>query len=247
MSTCYCKIILTHSDTFPDLSYKVITIAGRGAKNPVDEFLREQCMIGTLGKRETVSRHLATSEEAERKRIDDMVERAQDDQSEAFAQIYEEFMDRVYRYVYARTGNVENTEDMTQEVFIRAFESICGYRKMGKPFLGWLIRIAHNLLVDHYRRENRGHFLPLPDDCPSGVENPLETAEKKFQMVEVRKAMLRLPPAQREALSLRFIAGLSISEAAVMMGKSQGAVKTLQHEAVAKLRKALENKGVSNE
>ena len=198
-------------------------------------------MIGTLGKRETVSQHLATSEEAERRRIDDLVERAQEDQAEAFAQLYEEFMDRVYRYVYVRTGHVENTEDMTQEVFVRAFESISGYREMGRPFLGWLLRIAHNLLVDHYRRENRKHFLPLPDDCPSHVENPLETAEKNFQLVEVRKAMRGLPPAQREALSLRFIAGLSISEAAMVMGKSQGAVKTLQHEAVVKLRKALTN------
>jgi RNA polymerase sigma-70 factor, ECF subfamily len=199
-------------------------------------------MIGTLGKGKTVGGHLVTAEEEERDRIDTLVGRAQNGQPEAFAQLYEEFMDRVYRYIHMRTGQMENTEDMTQEVFVRAFEGISGYRQMGKPFLGWLLRIAHNLLIDYYRRKNRDKFLPLPEVYPSATGNPLETAEKNFQMTEVRKAIMGLPPAQREALSLRFIAELSISEAAAVMGKSQGAVKTLQHEAVVKLRKALANR-----
>jgi RNA polymerase sigma-70 factor (ECF subfamily) len=128
---------------------------------------------------------------------------------------------------------------MTQEVFLRAYQGIGNYRFRGIPFLGWLLRIAHNLVVDFYRKEGKRQFVLLDDAWMPSPDNPVTMAENNLDITEIRKAMSSLPPAQQEAFSLRFVAGLSVSETAEVMGKSEGAVKTLQHEAVVKLRRMM--------
>jgi len=105
-------------------------------------------------------------------RIDELVSSVQSGQTEAFSLLYEEYLGRVYRYVYARIGKMEQAEDITQEVFVRAFKSISTYRCRGRPFLAWLVRIAHNLVVDYYRRANRLHFVPLAEPVAASGEIP---------------------------------------------------------------------------
>lgn len=159
-----------------------------------------------------------------------------DGREDAFGVLYEEYVGRIYRYIYTRTGRTQDAEDLTQEVFLKAFKSISAYRDRGKPFCAWLIRIAHNLLVDRYRHEHRQHFVPILMPVASSVEDPVAAAEQHMRNAIVMKAIARLLPGEREVVSLRFGAGLSIAETAEAMGKSQGAVKTLQHRALAKLR-----------
>ena len=179
-------------------------------------------------------------EKLEALRIARLVSRAQGGQKEAFGLLYEEYEERVYRYVFVRTRQVEQAEDLTQEVFVRAFDGIRSYRDRGKPFSGWLFRIAHNLVIDHYRWLAKHRSIEPADVQPTSVDDPVAEVEKKAEIKRILEAVPNLTPGQREVISLRFGAGLHLAEAAAVMGKSIGAVKMLQHQAVARLKRILE-------
>ncbi len=201
-------------------------------------------MIGTLERKSGQYNNQLVPEKGDSTDIDidALVSMAQNGQAEAFGLLYEEFIERIYRYVYIRIGHTRQAEDMTQEVFLRAYEKITDYRCRGIPFMGWLLRIAHNLIVDFYRRENKRQFVPLDETWVPSTDNPVAQAEDNLDIIEIRKAMNRLPASQKEAFNLRFVAGLTVSETAKVMDKSEGAVKTLQHEAVVKLRRIMREK-----
>jgi len=153
--------------------------------------------------------------------IDDLVSRAQGGQVDAFAILYEEYLDRLYRYVYIRLGTVEQAEDITQEVFARAFERISSYHYRGKPFIAWLFRIAHNLIVDYYRRADRLRVIPVPEPVIVSGEDPVSIAENNLDALKLREATTQLPPAQKNAVTLRLLVGLSITETARTMEKAK--------------------------
>ncbi len=169
----------------------------------------------------------------------DLVQQAVAGDQRAFAELYEGYFNRIYRYVYLKTGDRVEAEDMTQQVFVNALKSISGYRWQGKPFSAWLFRIAHNQIVDHLRRRTRQPATLLNEPLLTGGVNPLALAEHNLDMEQVARATKRLTKAQQEVVSLRFAAGLSIEEVARSMGRSQGAVKALQHSAIIALRKVL--------
>jgi len=159
---------------------------------------------------------------------------------EAFAKLYEYHFDRIYRYVVMKIGNQTEAEDMTQRVFIRAYESIGGYRAQGVPFSAWLYRIAHNQMVDYVRKESKKPTVPLDESLPiPGKSDPAHEVEVKIELEKVVNASKKLTRAQQEVMSLRFGGGLSISEVAQTMKKSEGAIKALQHSAIQALRKTL--------
>ena len=170
----------------------------------------------------------------------DLVQRARQGEQEAFAQLYENHFDKIFRYVVLKIRNQAEAEDMAQQVFIKAYESIGSYQSQGVPFTAWLFRIAHNQMVDYVRKQSKRQTVPLDeslqimDDCD--VEHEVET---KIEMEKVVLATAKLTKAQREVISLRFAGGLSITEAAKTMRKSEGAIKALQHSAILALRKAL--------
>ena len=170
----------------------------------------------------------------------DLVQRARQGEQEAFAQLYESHFDKIFRYVVLKIRNQAEAEDMTQQVFIKAYESIGSYQSQGVPFTAWLFRIAHNQMVDYVRKQSKRQTVPLDeslqimDDCD--VEHEVET---KIEMEKVVLATAKLTKAQREVISLRFAGGLSITEAAKTMRKSEGAIKALQHSAILALRKTL--------
>jgi RNA polymerase sigma-70 factor, ECF subfamily len=203
-------------------------------------------MIGTLGKRPgQVAGKIAANDEIEPEvKVDILVSSAQNGQTGAFGLLYEKYLDRVYRYVYMRTGQTEQAEDITQGVFLRAFENIKEFRQLGKPFLGWLLRIAHNLIIDHYRWETRHKHVLLPEGVSVSGQDPVIAAEQTFEIAEVRKAMVNLSAGQRAVFSFRFMVGLSVTETAEVTNKSIGAVKTLQHEAVVRLRKMMKGEQI---
>jgi RNA polymerase sigma-70 factor (ECF subfamily) len=158
----------------------------------------------------------------------------------AFARLYEAHFDRIYRYVYLKIGDREEAEDMTQQVFLSALRSITSFKYQGTPFTAWLFRIAHNQIVDHFRKKSRRPVtLEIDETVPSGGAGPESAAELSLDMERVSRATRRLTGAQREVISLRFAGGLSIEETAKAMGKNPGAIKALQHAAVLALRRLL--------
>jgi RNA polymerase sigma-70 factor (ECF subfamily) len=176
---------------------------------------------------------------------ENLVRRAQQKDSEAFAQLYEAYFDKIYRYIVMRIRNEMEAEDMTQQVFMKMLQSISSYKARGLPFSSWIYRIAHNLVVDHLRQQNKKatvniEGIPLPDTG----EDPQQIIEQQVDVEDLKKATQKLTQSQQEVLSLRFTGELSIAECAEIMGKNEGAIKALQHSAVVALRKALMVNGI---
>lgn len=168
-----------------------------------------------------------------------IVREAQQGDKDAFAQLYEAYFDKIYRYVVLKIGNKTEAEDMTQQVFLKAYQSIRSYKFKGTPFSAWLFRIAHNQIVDYFRKQSRRPTVPLEEWTAVSSDNPLRVVESRFDIERLRRASLQLTSAQQEVISLRFAGGLAITEVARTMGKSEGAIKALQHSAVVSLRKVL--------
>lgn len=171
--------------------------------------------------------------------VDEAVGRAQEGDAAAFAVLYEDYYDRIFRYVSFKTGNSLEAEDITAEVFVKMLESIDSFRWQGYQFSSWLFRIAHNLIVDHFRKRGRRHIVAL-DDAPAAATEYNPDLDRKLDvdmsMVPVQEAMKDLTDLQREVISLRFAAGLSVAETARAVGKKGNAVKALQHAGIKKLR-----------
>lgn len=168
-----------------------------------------------------------------------LVGRAREGDQEAFAQLYEEHFARVYRYVALRIGNRTEAEDMTQQVFLNALQSISSFKWQGIPFAAWLFRIARNQVVDYFRKKKKQPVALFDESLLKSDSNPQQMAETSLDIERLLLATERLTAAQREVISLRFAGGLAIAEVAKMMGKRQGAVKALQHSAIVALRKIL--------
>ena len=168
-----------------------------------------------------------------------LVRRAQQRDEEAFAILYEEHFDKIYRYVTLKIGDKAEAEDLTQQVFLKALQSISSFRWKGIPFSAWLFRIAHNQVVDYFRKKKKYATAPLYESLAGSDIDPQLAAERNLDIEQLLLATKRLTEAQREVISLRFSGELSIAQVAKIMGKSEGAVKALQHSAIVALRKVL--------
>ena len=174
--------------------------------------------------------------------VDELVRSAQEGDAASFAALYEHFSDAIYRYVSFKTGSPGDAEDITAEVFVRMLQSIRSFKPSGHPFSSWLYRVAHNLVVDHFRAKGRKKTVPLETSEHAVGTSALdldEYVDVKLTMRHVHKAMEVLTSLQREVITLRFAAGLSVAETAKAVGKKENAVKALQHAGVKKLRRAL--------
>jgi len=171
-----------------------------------------------------------------------LVQQAVDGDQAAFTQLYNQNFDRIHRYIYVKVRNPAEAEDLTQDVFIKALESIGSYKWRDLPFAAWLFRIAHNRVIDHVRKQAKEKRADLNEAYAKSTEDPVQMTERNFEVHQLKQAMEQLPDAQREVATLRFIGQLSISEVARTLGKSEGTVKALQFNATASLRKALYGK-----
>ncbi len=171
-----------------------------------------------------------------------LVRRAKNGDEKAFGELYEAHFNRIYRYVVVRIGDRMEAEDVTQQVFVHAISAMSSFKWQGRPFIAWLFRIAHNQVVDYLRvkKKQERQSVPLVTDClVSDVESPERTLEYNLGIQQLAAATKRLTDAQREVISLRFAGDLPIAEVARIMGKSEGAIKALQHSAILALRKIL--------
>ena len=155
-----------------------------------------------------------------------LIEKAQADPA-AFAELYQRYLDRIYLYLRTRTASEEDAADLTQQVFLQAFDALPGYRQRGLPFEAWLFQIARNAVTDSYRRQRS--TIPW-EAVPEGLQPLLEQdVESNILLQEriarLRKLLAQLDPSKRELLALRFGAGLSAPQIAVVVGRSHAAVK----------------------
>ncbi len=166
-----------------------------------------------------------------------LIERAKRD-ADAFGQLYERYVDRIYNYIYYRTGDQHEAEDLTARVFYRALGHMDEYRQRGAPFAAWLYRIAHNLVANWHRDRSRRHDVRLDDimaiaEKGDGPERLAEQAEEAHTLLD---AMGHLPAERQQLLILKFAEGLSNAEIARIMGRSEGAIKSLYHRTLIALR-----------
>jgi RNA polymerase sigma-70 factor, ECF subfamily len=164
--------------------------------------------------------------------------------SSAFGELYDLFIERVYRYLYFRTGSHPEAEDLTEQVFLKAWEAIGRYRWQGRPFLAWLYRLAHNTHIDHVRTHKPTTSLNN-DDRP--VELPSTSAQVELARTLdadlLARALGQLTPEQQQVIVMKFIEGLDNEHIAASMGKREGAIRALQMRALMSLRRVLELQG----
>jgi len=181
------------------------------------------------------------SDDPDTQRVTALVDLAKTGDTEAFAQLYDRYVDTIYRYVYHRVGSKPLTEDLTSETFLRALRRISHFTWQGRDFGAWLVTIARNLVADHFKSSRfrlevtTGEMLDA-DQVQDGPEGQVMEA---FANAALLEGVKRLNARQQECIVLRFLQGLSVAETARIMGKNEGAIKTLQYRAVRALAQLL--------
>lgn len=157
---------------------------------------------------------------------------------EAFSLLYQQNVKKIYNYIYYRTGNVHDAEDLTARVFQRALSHITKYKKTKVPFSAWLYRIAHNLVANWHRDNKRKNELPLEDhsNIKSKVEMPEVQIENRQEVEKLIKAIHKLSSDRQQLLILKYVENLSNKEVGEIMRKSEGAIKSLYHRTLKELR-----------
>lgn len=170
-----------------------------------------------------------------------LISRATGGEAEAFGRLYDHYMPMIYRFILLRVAEREEAEDLTHQVFLKAWQKIGGYSEKGLPFSSWLYRIARNSVIDHYRRTKPTANLEDEENSEELISKPdiLDKLDLKSDAKRAFKAINTLKDSEKEVIIMRFIDDLPIKEVAEAIGKTEGAVKLAQHRALNKLRKIL--------
>ena len=167
-----------------------------------------------------------------------LVEQAKAGRLDAVEALYREHAERIYGYLSASVGNPEDAEDLTIQTFVRMIESLERFEARSTPFAAWLYRIARNLAIDHFRANVRARMRTAKLAAAEGrTASAEEQALVGLERQDVRDQIASLPLPQREVLTLKFVCGLSNAETAVVLEKTEGAVKALQHRALVTLQR----------
>lgn len=162
---------------------------------------------------------------------------------EAFGQLYEIYVERVYSYIYHRVGNVQDAEDLTARTFYRALERLDTYEERGLPFSAWLFRIAHNLVANWHRDQSRRPVVSLDEAYSGPPQHPEAAAEHAEEEDALLEAIRTLPDDRQKLLLFKFSEGMSNLEIAAILGRTEGAVKSLYHRTLLSLREEMERRG----
>jgi RNA polymerase sigma-70 factor (ECF subfamily) len=190
-----------------------------------------------------MSEAAVTKKESETKRVRALVDRAQKGDRAALEELYLIHFDRIYSYLHVSVGNRHDAEDLTTQTFLKMLEAIGKFRWQSAPFSAWLFRIAHNLAMDHFRANKRWQPEeevpePEPDESTSAEAGALESIGRKSMLELIED----LSPEQQQVLTLKFVFNFANAEAATILGKTEGAIKSLQHRALVSLQKQLEKR-----
>ena len=158
-----------------------------------------------------------------------LIKNAKEGDAEAFAKLYDTYVDQVYRFVFYRVQDDQTAEDLTAQVFFKAWDSLGRYQMRGLPFGAWLLRITRNAVIDYYRTHKETISLESSAKSePDPATNVAKEVERRLEAEWLRAALQRLTEDQRQVLTLRFIEGLSTKEVAQVMEKRPGAIRALQ-------------------
>jgi RNA polymerase sigma-70 factor (ECF subfamily) len=173
----------------------------------------------------------------------ELVRRAQEGDAEAFGELYDRYVDQVYRYIAYRVPSTQLAEDLTSETFLRALKRITSFTWQGRDVGAWFVTIARNLIADHYKSSKTRLELTTDDVSESGAApvtaGPESEVLEAMQNKVLLEAIKQLNAEQQECIALRFLQGLSVSETAEIMGKNDGAIKALQYRAIRTLGRLL--------
>src|ERR1051326_4374826 len=204
--------------------------------------------MGSRGSEEGMSTSAERPARESTEHVRELVARAQQGDRDALEELYLIHFDRIYGYLHMSVGNRHDAEDLTTQTFLKMLESIGKFRWRSAPFSAWLFRIAHNLAMDHFRARRR--WQPeeeVPE--PPGSEEP--SAEHEAMRSIGRQSMLQLidtlSPEQQQVLTLKFVFNFTNADVAQILDKTEGAIKSLQHRALASLQKQLAQRQLEQE
>jgi RNA polymerase sigma-70 factor, ECF subfamily len=170
-----------------------------------------------------------------------LVERAQRGDRDALEELYLLHFDRIYSYLHLSVGNRHDAEDLTTQTFLKMLESIKRFRWRSAPFSAWLFRIAHNLAMDHFRAHRRWQPEEDVPELPGSAEPSAEAeAMQSIGRASMLKLIETLSEDQQQVLTLKFVFNFANAEVATILGKTEGAIKSLQHRALVSLQKKLQ-------
>jgi RNA polymerase sigma-70 factor (ECF subfamily) len=172
-----------------------------------------------------------------------LLERASRAEPAALGEVYDQYAGKIYAYIYRRVGQAEVAEDLTGQVFMRMLEAIRRGQGWRSSFSGWLYRIAHNLVIDYYRRRGRVTLVDIDEAAPIRATHgdPVRSSESLLNREQLRAALFQLTEEQAQVITLRFMDERSIAEVADLMDKTEGAIKALQYRAVLALRRVMQS------
>jgi RNA polymerase sigma-70 factor (ECF subfamily) len=170
----------------------------------------------------------------------ELVRRAQQYDEDAIQAIYTTYYPKIYNYAFMQMGDVQAAEDLASDVMLKMIEAINTYKFQGLPFGAWVFRIARNRLIDLHRRRKRRGEVDLSETMSSALANPQVLAERALERGQIQVALKHLTPEQRQVIVLKFIEGFDNRSVGKILGRSEGAIKSLQHRALAALRRILQ-------
>jgi RNA polymerase sigma-70 factor (ECF subfamily) len=169
----------------------------------------------------------------------ELVRRAQDYDEGAIRALYETYYPKIYNYSFMQLGDVHTAEDLASDVMLKMIESIHSFKFRGLPFGAWVFRIARNRLIDLHRRRKRRGEVDLSETLTTALANPQALAERALERGQLQVALKHLTDEQRQVIVLKFIEGYDNRSVGKIMGRSEGAIKSLQHRALGALRRIL--------
>jgi RNA polymerase sigma-70 factor (ECF subfamily) len=175
---------------------------------------------------------------------ENLIKRAVQRDREAFTSLYSLFVKRVYAHAYYSLSNKGDAEDITQEVFIRAWKGINKYKASGAPFIAWLLKISNNLIIDRNRSKKPVIYFEESKDLDNHPISPESQVEIKFEQLRIRKAITKLKGDKQKIIVLRYIDGYKIEEIAKILNRSEGAIRITQYRALIDLRIMLNDKSL---
>jgi RNA polymerase sigma-70 factor (ECF subfamily) len=173
-----------------------------------------------------------------------LVQLAKNGDANAFGLLYDGYIERIYRYIYFRVTDDETAEDLTSQVFSKAWENLDRYKPSGAPFIAWLYTIARNAVIDHFRTRKETVALDEVASLSSSGPSPDEVVELHFETEALRDALQSLTDEQQQVVVLKFIAGMATDEIAKQLGKRPSAIRALQMRGLQALARQMEKKEV---
>jgi RNA polymerase sigma-70 factor (ECF subfamily) len=170
----------------------------------------------------------------------DLIAQAKRGENEAFGQLYERYVDQIFRYVRTRVADDQDAEDLTENIFVRSYESIEAYEERGWAYSAFLYQVARNLLVDHYRQANPEQPLETSEPLEASGPDLEQRLTDQEEVLRIKEAMTKLPDDYQEIIRLRVLLELPTNTAAEWMDRSEGATRVLLHRALKALRQGID-------